>query len=223
VIVAIGQTIESLHLPEGIEMRYGRIVSDRFGRTSLPKVFAGGDVAGRKAFVADAIASGKMGAFAIHCLIEGKKIEKEFELCQIGTGENFSFQYLIEGRGNNLMDLKRVVSFEQINTLFFREGVRNDPVPLEPEIRKKGFEEVLPGLDSPRMEEEISRCFKCGTCIDCENCVDFCPDVSIFKESVSGFYRFDEDHCKGCGICFVACPRNAIELVSEKNENVPFG
>jgi 2-oxoacid:acceptor oxidoreductase delta subunit (pyruvate/2-ketoisovalerate family) len=65
------------------------------------------------------------------------------------------------------------------------------------------------------MEQEISRCFRCGTCIDCENCLDFCPDISILKNAKSGIYEFDSDYCKGCGVCAVACPRSIIEMVRD--------
>ena len=55
-------------------------------------IFAGGDSAGVKAFVADAIASGKMGALAISCFLEGKDAKKELEGRRIGTGAAFSFR-----------------------------------------------------------------------------------------------------------------------------------
>ncbi len=215
IIVAIGQGIKSDNLPEGIEIRQGKIVTDRFGRTSLPKVFAGGDAIGGKAFVADAIASGKMGGLSISCFIEGRDVETAFQTRRIGNSQTFSFQHFIESPEKNSVDLKSVVSFDQINTLFFSKGARNNPDELEPETRKKSFEEVICGLDSARMDEEISRCFKCGTCIDCEICLDFCPDISIVKDAKLGIYSFDTDYCKGCGVCSVACPRNVIEMVGE--------
>jgi len=216
IIVAIGQTLKSDNLPEGVETKHGRIVADRFGRTSIPGVFAGGDAIGGKAFVADAIASGKMGAFAISCFIEGRDIETQFQAHQIGNGQSFSFQHFIGGFEKNSVDLRKVVLFDQINTLFFSENRRNNPDKLEPETRIKTFEEVIYGFDAARMEEEISRCFTCGTCIDCEICLDFCPDVSILRDAKSGFYSSHHDYCKGCGICSVACARNVIEMVREK-------
>ena len=57
-------------------------------------VFAGGDGAGTKAFVADAIASGKMGALAIRCYLEGKDDGEEFEHHRIGNRPSFSFQHV---------------------------------------------------------------------------------------------------------------------------------
>jgi len=215
IIVAIGQSMKSDNLPEGIEIRQGKIVTDPFGRTSLPKVFAGGDAIGGKAFVADAIASGKMGALSISCFIEGRDVETAFETHQIGNSQTFSFQHFIEGPQENPVDLKRVVSFDQINTLFFSRAARNNPDELEPEARKKTGEEVNCGVDPARMDEEISRCFRCGTCSDCEICLDFCPDISIMRDAQLGIYSFDADYCKGCGVCSVACPRGVIEMVGE--------
>jgi NADPH-dependent glutamate synthase beta subunit-like oxidoreductase/Pyruvate/2-oxoacid:ferredoxin oxidoreductase delta subunit len=216
IIVAIGQTMQSHNLPEGIEIKHGKIVADRFGRTSIPRIFAGGDVIGGKAFVADAIASGKIGAFAISCFIEGRDIERGFQAHRIGNGQSFSFQHFIDPPGENSVDLKKVVSFDQINTLFFSENPRNNPDKLEPETRIKTLEEVTCALDALRMEEEISRCFQCGICTDCENCLDFCPDVSVLRDAKSGGYSFHHDYCKGCGICSVACARNVIEMVRER-------
>lgn len=220
IIVAIGQTAKPFQPSEKISIREDGIATDRFGRTPLPKIFVGGDITGGKAFVADAIAGGKMGAFVISCLLEGRDVETEFQYHQFGNRPSFSFQHFIGPDEKNWVDFKKVASFDQINTLFFYQSARNNPDQLEAGERIRTFEEVNGGLTSREMEDEISRCFKCGTCIDCENCLDFCPDLSILKDVTLGLYGFDEDHCKGCGICSVACPRNVVEMVSEKNENV---
>ena len=215
IIVATGQCMNSDNLPPSIKIRQGRILTDRFGRTSLPKFFSGGDAIRGKAFVANAIAGGKMGAFAISCFFEGRDIEIEFQRYQIGDSQIYSFPHFIGGLEKDTIHLKTVVSFDQINTLFFSKNARNNPDKLEPEMRKKTFEEVTRSLKQAGMEEEISRCFHCGTCIDCEICLDFCPDISIIKDKKLGIYGFDSDYCKGCGVCSVACPRNVIEMVGE--------
>jgi ferredoxin len=220
IIVAIGQTPKPFPLSEEISIKEDGMATDRFGRTSLPKIFVGGDIKGGRAFVADAIASGKMGAFAISCFLEGKDVEAEFRYLQFGDRPSFSLKHFIGPDERNWADFKKVVSFDQINTLFFYQSDRNNPDRLEAMERIRTFEEVNGGLTSERVEDEISRCFGCGTCIDCENCLDFCPDLSILKDTELRRYGFDEDHCKGCGICSVACPRNVVEMVSEKNENV---
>jgi Pyruvate/2-oxoacid:ferredoxin oxidoreductase delta subunit len=31
-----------------------------------------------------------------------------------------------------------------------------------------------------------------------------------------GGYRVSTDHCKGCGLCVVECPRGALQMVDER-------
>jgi NADPH-dependent glutamate synthase beta subunit-like oxidoreductase len=217
IIVAIGQNMRADSLPPGIDLKDGKIVVDRFGLTSLPHVFAGGDVAGGRAFVADAIADGKRGAVAISCFLEGREIEGELQINGIGQGPAFSTEHYIRGSERDTDALKTVVTYEHINTLFFSECGRREPEHLMPEARVKSFDEVVRGLEPSAMTEEVSRCFNCGTCIDCEICLDFCPDLSIIKDAESGIYSFDADYCKGCGVCSVACPRGVVEMVGERS------
>ena len=221
VIVAIGQAWEPIPLPPGIEIRKGRLVTDPFGRTPLQRYVAGGDVVGGRAFVADAIASGKMGALAIACLLEGKDVTAEWSAHQIGKGTAFSFQNLLEPPGKDGTDLKKVVSFEEVNTLFFPKSDRRQAGKAIPSARKKTFAEVARGLTPSMAKAESSRCFNCGTCVDCEYCMDFCPDLSVLRNETSGGYGFDPDYCKGCGVCLTACPRHVIEMAGETGAEAP--
>jgi Pyruvate/2-oxoacid:ferredoxin oxidoreductase delta subunit len=43
-----------------------------------------------------------------------------------------------------------------------------------------------------------------------------CPDVAVSFQAPEGKYRIDYDHCKGCGICAVECPRSAMMLEEER-------
>ena len=215
VIVAIGQAWEPVPLPPGVEIREGRVIADRFGRTALPGLFAGGDAVGGRAFVADAIASGKMGALAVACALDGKDVDVEFSSHQIGKSTAFSFHNVLEPPGKDMTDLKKVVSFEEVNTLFFPRSPRKQSAKVTPATRKKTFAEVTRGLTPAMGQIESSRCFNCGTCIDCEFCMDFCPDLSVLRNETSGTYEFNPDYCKGCGVCGVACPRRVVEMVGE--------
>ena len=47
-------------------------------------------------------------------------------------------------------------------------------------------------------------------CIDCDNCIIFCPDSSVNKQ-----HDINYDYCKGCGICAHECPSDAIEMIKE--------
>ena len=212
IIVAIGQEINAGGLPEGIRTALGRIQADSVGRTSNAKFFAGGDAAGDRAFVADAIAGGKLGALAIGCFLAGRDVDAQFKEYRLGISRAFSFQHFLQQAKIDSENLKRVVAYDQINTIFFPHHPRVAEQSIPHRTRAASFAEVVEGIDPAGMEAEIARCFNCGTCIECENCLDFCPDMSILKDLKSGGYGFDADYCKGCGMCSVACPRNIIDM-----------
>lgn len=214
VIVAAGQCLDTDALPQNLTIDRGQIATDATQRATLPKTFAGGDAVEQNAFVADAIASGKQGALAIHCYLEGRDFREEFKACGIGNSRTFSFRHFL-GESEKGLDLNRVVPFEDLGILFFSKSERIQADLRDPEARKRTFDEVLGGLGTEQMARELSRCFRCGTCTDCENCLDFCPDICIIKDVKAGSYAFDPDFCKGCGICSVACPRDIIEMRGE--------
>ncbi len=215
IIVAVGQKLDTCNFPADLQLDRGLISVASNGKTSLPHVFAGGDAAGANTFVADAIGSGKKAALAISCYLEDQDFETEFRTHQIAHSQTFSFAHFLEKPKADVPDLNTVVNYDQLNTLFFSKGPRNDSDKLGPETRTKSFDEVSKGFDPTKMAAESARCFKCGTCIDCENCLDFCPDLSIIKDAKAGHYGFEADFCKGCGICAVACPRKIIEMREE--------
>ena len=168
VIVAIGQKAEESNLLSG------------------RNIFLGGDFSGAKPFVADALASGREGAYKIIEMLEGSRDEKE---------------------------LIPELAYEDLNLLFFRTAPRSDPEVRSPSERRKDFAEVSSNLEASKLAFELGRCFRCGYCIDCGLCRDFCPDLSV--QEGKPFYRFDADHCKGCGVCATACPRHVIEMKEE--------
>jgi 2-oxoacid:acceptor oxidoreductase delta subunit (pyruvate/2-ketoisovalerate family) len=98
---------------------------------------------------------------------------------------------------------------------YFEPAKRERQPKLLPRERKKTFAEVTPGLKENAALREAERCFSCGTCNQCENCYLFCPDASILKRNETLSHQVDYDFCKGCGICFVECPRRAISLEEE--------
>ena len=48
-------------------------------------------------------------------------------------------------------------------------------------------------------------------CNECLLCWIYCPEACITKK-----LSINYDYCKGCGICAVECPRNAIQMVKEE-------
>jgi len=218
VIAAIGQTPDvEFAKGLGLGLTARGVISTLPGSaaTNIEGIFAGGDSAGTRAFVADAIASGKMGALAVHCYLGRKNLQEEFQSHQIGNRPSFSFQSLVDP-DSYPVDLKKVVPYEKINTLCFSHGARtNNPDALTPKESVKSFGEVSGGIDPSQMPAEIERCFKCGTCTECDLCFLLCPDISLVKAERKG-YTVKMDYCKGCSMCATTCPRNVIEIGAGK-------
>jgi 2-oxoacid:acceptor oxidoreductase delta subunit (pyruvate/2-ketoisovalerate family) len=92
--------------------------------------------------------------------------------------------------------------------------VRVQPEKIWLPQRFSSFAEVYKGYTAKQALQESERCFSCGVCNKCDNCFVFCPDMSVKKKN--GRYEYDYEYCKGCGVCVLECPRNAIKLVEEK-------
>lgn len=208
VIAAVGQVPETAFLSgSGVTVdRQGLICASSSGSTGVKGVFAGGDAAGGRAFVADAIADGKKGALAIRCYLEGKDVNDEYERRRIGQGSSFSFE------PKNGADLTGIVTFDKLNTICVPYAVRNNnPSPSNKDTTGT-FDEVIGGLDRTQAEKEIVRCMACGTCTQCDLCFLICPDISVVKAQTG--YSVKADYCKGCGVCASTCPRHAIAMGS---------
>ncbi len=65
----------------------------------------------------------------------------------------------------------------------------------------------------------IKPVFNPDTCINCQNCWIFCPDLSIISRDKK-IQGVDYEHCKGCGICANVCPTNPKSLIMF-DENLP--
>ncbi|MCX8022248.1 MAG: NAD(P)-binding protein [Syntrophorhabdaceae bacterium] len=212
VISAVGQSPDLGFLDDsGISITKRGVIETSFVTgTNVDGIFAGGDSSGNKAYVADAIASGKMGAFAIKCYLEGEDVQKEVEKYRIMDGSSISFGHILSPETHKA-DLRSTVPYEKLNTLCFQREKREDnPEILKPYRAVRGFGETVGSLNREGMDREIKRCFKCGTCTQCDLCFLLCPDISIVKNEDG--YGTKKDYCKGCSICATSCPRNVIEI-----------
>ena len=79
--------------------------------------------------------------------------------------------------------------------------------------RLEGMDEVQLGLDLEHTLQESERCFSCGTCIQCDNCVVYCPDMAV--KAVGTGYTVLTDYCKGCGMCVKECPTGSMVMQEE--------
>jgi Pyruvate/2-oxoacid:ferredoxin oxidoreductase delta subunit len=80
--------------------------------------------------------------------------------------------------------------------------------------RVAGFDEVQLALDAEAALAEAGRCFSCGTCIYCDKCYLYCPDMAVTK--LPDGYSIRTEYCKGCGLCVKECPTGAIQMRAGK-------
>ncbi len=177
-------------------------------------IFAGGDSASSERTVAHAIGAGKRSAIAIDAYLKNDDPEKILHSLLVGDGPSLSIYPYLHPDGRTRSS--HVVSFEELNLDYFEKASRVEETKYLLPERTKGFFEVTSSLTERTASEEAKRCFNCGTCNECETCYTFCPDASILKGAKTLSHEVDYDFCKGCGICYVECPRRAISLKEEE-------
>jgi 2-oxoacid:acceptor oxidoreductase delta subunit (pyruvate/2-ketoisovalerate family) len=189
------------------------IVEDACGWESRG-IFFGGDLVSPLRTVAHAIGSGKKAAISIDAYLRKTNPQEILEMTRIGETGCVSMTKYLDTDYRTLSH--HVVSFDELNTAYFRFQKRTEKSQAPVSRRIRDFREVTKGLNRRQARYEAARCFHCGTCDECENCYVFCPDVSILKSMKKLEHSVDYDICKGCGICFIECPRRAISMAEEK-------
>jgi 2-oxoacid:acceptor oxidoreductase gamma subunit (pyruvate/2-ketoisovalerate family) len=162
-----------------------------------PPVFLGGDLAGVRRTVADAIGSGWMGATWIDRWLR----LREPPVTPAPPSP---------------------VPVTAMRLAWFETIPRARRPERDPASRGADFCEVEGGLPHQAALAEAGRCLCCGACTQCDRCWLACPDVAVLVEGAT--YRVDLDHCKGCLLCIAECPRGAIvveEVASRGAVSIP--
>lgn len=187
-LVSIGQDAD-LDALAGWLPAQGRVLTvDAQGLTGHDGWWAGGDVASHDRHVSSAIGMGRRAALAIHR-----------QLC---------------GETTAVAAAEPVVSAGAIATWYHDPAPRADAGRLPVALRLAGGAEVQCGLDADAAIAEASRCFSCGLCVACDQCVTWCPDLAVWRDDAG--YHIDAEHCKGCGLCVRECPSGAMVLEEEQ-------
>lgn len=184
-------------------------------RDGRPTMAWGGDLTNNVKSVAHAIASGKQAAIVLDTLFrEGPdSILLKLEACAVGGGPSLSME--IHMGGERRLRNRHVVSYGEINTDYFRYAPRMTQPRLVREERARSFAETDLRVSGNIAMREAERCFNCGLCNQCDNCYLFCPDLAVLHEKGGQGRHINYDYCKGCGLCVVECPRNAMTLEEE--------
>ncbi|GAB6171149.1 NAD(P)-binding protein [Paradesulfitobacterium aromaticivorans] len=196
VILAVGQDPETdeWHDVFKIEKALVKVAGDF--STGRPGVFAGGDAASTERYVSTAVGQGKTAARSMaRYLAETHELEVAAAIAA---------------------ESEEPVSFKEINIFYFPSLVRDSKETTPAGVRLRDFGEVKKGFSSLQALAQAERCFSCGSCVECDNCFYFCPDMAVVKDSaLEEHYRILDQYCKGCGSCVEECPRGAVVLKEE--------
>jgi 2-oxoacid:acceptor oxidoreductase delta subunit (pyruvate/2-ketoisovalerate family) len=174
-----------------------------------------GDLAVTTKSVVQAVGSAKEAALALDVYFQKglEAVEAELSSCRVGNGPALSLEMYLKGprsaRNPHLVD------YEEINHDHFQFSPRIIYPRLLKTERVQSFAEINLKISADLAMREAKRCFNCGLCNQCDNCRLFCPDLAVLKEETPQGRRINYDYCKGCGICVVECPRNAMVLEEE--------
>ncbi len=223
VITAIGEEADFNCLGGKVKIAKSSVVTDDNFMADCPDikipVFAGGDIADIPHTVVHAVASGKRAAIFMDCHLKNKDPYEIMEEIKTGDGGAVSFAAYLGLKPVNpvFLNRKKVIRPENIVYDYFIKSPKIEKDVLSPEKRKNSFEEYEQVLTEDKAQKEAERCLHCGRCTQCNNCLIFCPDVSIlFRQDGTFGYEIDYNYCKGCGICSAECPRDAITMISEE-------
>ncbi|MBE7420761.1 MAG: FAD-dependent oxidoreductase [Ideonella sp.] len=185
----IGQDPELAPFGGTLAQRGALIDADPLTQASATeRVWAGGDAASLARFVTEAIGMGKRAALDIHAALAGEAASAADEGPAVPLGS--------------------------IATWYHEPAARAHAPVVPADERLRGSAEVQLGLEIEQALAEGARCFSCGTCITCDNCVAVCPDLAVRR--VGDGYEVLAEYCKGCGLCVRECPTGSMTMIEER-------
>jgi NADPH-dependent glutamate synthase beta subunit-like oxidoreductase/Pyruvate/2-oxoacid:ferredoxin oxidoreductase delta subunit len=164
--------------------------ADAWGKTSVPKVWTGGDDRSL-ALVTTAVGHGRLAAESIHATLRGEEPKPRPNGPEIGA--------------------------TRLKMDFYEAKPRSTRghVPATDRLAKPHAEIDL-GITKEQVLEESKRCLSCGLCFGCERCWMYCTPSCFTKVSEPGpgsYYRIKLDTCDGCKKCVDECPCGFLDMV----------
>jgi heterodisulfide reductase subunit A len=162
VIPAIGQMAEldwtSKETTLQVTRRNTFLVNPHTMQTSIPHVFAGGDVVSGAATVIEAVAAAHRAVEAMDRYIRGEDLTSFAETAA-----------LKDQPGNQWVPISGDL----------RKAGRAIPAHLNPHERARSFQEVDLSMQEGDARKEAERCLNCGICSECMECVKVCEAKAI--------------------------------------------
>ncbi|WP_395693002.1 NAD(P)-binding protein [Piscinibacter sp.] len=190
VLTAIGQDPRLDDLGAALRRSGPLLWMDAQGQTSDARIWAGGDLASMARFVTEAVGMGERAARAIDRRLR--------ERAGVGPAADAA------------PSSEPVVPLSAISLHYHPQQARAASPRRPAAERMADQDEVQLGLDVAKALAEAQRCFSCGSCIHCDQCVIYCPDLAV--QRIGEGYRVNTDYCKGCGVCVRECPTGSMAM-----------
>ncbi|MHA2199589.1 MAG: FAD-dependent oxidoreductase [Candidatus Thorarchaeota archaeon] len=161
VIIAIGQRADLTGF-DNLETTPGGylVIDENTLETSLPGIFAGGDVVTGPSSVIEAIALGKEAAESIDRYLKGVDLH--------------------EGRQREM----HIVTSDDVDFAQFPRLQRAKTLTLSRRKRRSSFDEVEIGFLKRIAAQEAERCMSCAVCSECKACLEKCEPDAIDHDMV---------------------------------------
>lgn len=195
IVSAIGQDPDLGPLGDGFQTDGALLKTDACGATSADTMWAGGDLTSMARFVSEAIAMGERAAVAI---------DRRLRRAPGDDGDSAQPGAPVA---------EPLVRLAAINLHYHPAQARAAAQHRTVSERLTHGGEVQLGLAIEQALAEGARCFSCGTCTHCDNCITYCPDFAV--QRVGDGYRVLTDYCKGCGLCVKECPSGSMTMLEE--------
>lgn len=182
-------------------------VCDEYGATSIPGIFAAGDVSGIEE--------------ASSAMIEGH-IAGLAAAKYTGWIEDDEFKAAIDERMNSLKKLRQGMFAPQNKGKKIENT--DEGIPVSKSLLQSGYMnadevELYPGVVK---KAGVHPVIECSQNIPCDPCQEACPFGCIkVGERITDLPAVIEDSvCRNCGACVAACPGQAIFLVNEADDDI---
>ncbi|HEY7725083.1 MAG TPA: NAD(P)-binding protein [Anaeromyxobacteraceae bacterium] len=163
--------------------------ADGWGKTSLAKVWTGGDDV-NLALATTAVGQGRRAAESIHAALRGEQPREPAGGPPLGPS--------------------------RLKLDFYEARPRAERGRLDPATRlARPHAEIDQGIGKEQVLAESARCLSCGLCFGCERCWMFCTPSCFGKvaEPAPGtYYRIKLDTCDGCRKCADECPCGFLDM-----------
>ncbi len=163
--------------------------ADKWGTTSLPKVWTGGDNI-QLALATTAVGQGHRAAESIDAALRGKEPVEWVKPTEITAAKMKLDYYEAKPRAQ-------------------REVLSAEARLASPRA------EIDRGISKDQALAEASRCMSCGLCFGCERCWMYCTPSCFAKlgePSPGSYYKVKLDTCDGCKKCADECPCGFLNM-----------